>query len=77
VSHDGIHGYPNGAPGDSDFNVKNTVGILVGSKVTPLQGIVVANNKISNVFYGIWTMNVPTITTPNTFIAVTMPVTQT
>ena len=27
VSHDGIHGYPNGAPGDSDFNVKNTVGI--------------------------------------------------
>jgi parallel beta-helix repeat protein len=76
VSHDGISGN-NGGPGDSDFGVKNTVGILLGSTVDTLQGTVVANNTISNVFFGIWTMNVPKINTPNTFIGVTAPLTQT
>jgi hypothetical protein len=77
VSNDGLNGYPNGSPGDSDFGVTNTVGILVGSKFTPLAGIVIANNVISNVHYGIWTMNVPHFTTANTFSNVTVPVTQT
>jgi parallel beta-helix repeat protein len=77
VSNDGIHGYPNGAPGDSDFGVTNTVGILLGSSFTTLQGTVVSGNNIANVFFGIWTKNVLKITSSNTFTAVKVPLTQT
>jgi hypothetical protein len=78
VSNDGIAGGVNGGPGDSDFGVTNTVGILVGSTVTPLQGTVVANNAISNVFYGVWTKNVPASATfANVFSSVTKPITNT
>jgi Periplasmic copper-binding protein (NosD) len=78
VSNDGVAGNPGGKPGDSDFGVTNTVGILVGSAVTRLQGIVVANNAISNVFYGVWTKNVtPDSVSSNVFSGVTVPVTNT
>jgi hypothetical protein len=78
VSHDGIAGNPNGAPGDSAFGVTNTVGILVGSNVATLQGTVVANNTISNVFYGVWTKNVPaTAVSSNAFIGVNILVVST
>ncbi|HEY3727213.1 MAG TPA: right-handed parallel beta-helix repeat-containing protein [Solirubrobacteraceae bacterium] len=78
VSHDGIAGNGIGKPGDSDFGVTNTVGILVGSAVSTLQGTVVANNTISNVFYGVWTKNVPaTAVSSNAFNGVTTPVTST
>ena len=78
VSDDGLEGYPNGTPGDMDFGVTNTVGILVASAVTPLAGTEIANNNISNVHYGIWTKSVPPISpTANTFNNVAVPVTQT
>jgi hypothetical protein len=51
----------NGQPGDSDFGITNTVGIVIASAATPLTGTVVKGNHISHDFYGIWTMNVPTI----------------
>jgi hypothetical protein len=71
VSDDGLEG-------DPDFGVTNTVGILVASAVTPLKGTEIANNTISNVHYGIWTKNVPTISpSANTFNNVAVPVTQT
>jgi nitrous oxidase accessory protein NosD len=77
VSNDGIAGGPNGTPGDADFGVTNTVGILVASAVTPLKGTEIANNTIDNVHYGIWTKNVPTISpSANTFSNVAVPVTQ-
>lgn len=78
VSNDGIAGNGIGKPGDSDFGVTNTVGILIGSAVTKLQGIVVANNAISNVFYGVWTKNVTAGSVlPNVYSSVTAPVTNT
>lgn len=78
VSNDGLDGNGVGKPGDSDFGVTNTVGILVGSAVSTLQGIVVANNAISNVFYGVWTKNVtPGSVSSNVFSNVTVPVTNT
>ncbi len=76
VSNDGIAGNGIGKPGDSDFGVTNTVGILIGSAVTKLQGIVVANNAISNVFYGVWTQNVTAgSVSSNVYSSVTTPVT--
>jgi parallel beta-helix repeat protein len=50
--------------GDSDFDPytdTQTTGILLASAVTPLSGTVVRDNKISDVYYGIWTLNVPPI----------------
>jgi hypothetical protein len=51
----------NGQPGDSDFGITKTVGIIIASAATPLTGTVVKGNHISHEYYGIWTMNVPTI----------------
>ena len=68
LSNDGLHGYPNGAPGDSDAGITHTVGIAVWSAVTPLSGTVIAGNQISNDYYGIWTQHVPKIAkSANTF----------
>ncbi|HEY4278659.1 MAG TPA: right-handed parallel beta-helix repeat-containing protein [Conexibacter sp.] len=62
LSNDGVFGFPQtGAPGDQDAGITDTVGITVFSAVTPLQGTVVSGNKISNVHFGVWTQNVPTI----------------
>jgi hypothetical protein len=76
-SHDGINGYPNGAPGDSDAGITQTVGIDIFSAVTPLVGTVVSGNTLSNEYYGIWTQNVPPLSsTANTFANVTVPLFQ-
>jgi hypothetical protein len=78
LSNDGLKGYPNGTPGDEDFGVTGTVGILVASAVSPLSGIEIAGNTISDVHYGIWTKNVPPISlTANTFTNVAVPLMQT
>lgn len=67
-SHDGLHGYPSGAPGDSDPGIYHTTGIIVYSEVTTLSGIVVRGNRLSREYYGVWTQNVPTISkSANTF----------
>jgi parallel beta-helix repeat protein len=68
LSNDGLHGYPNAAPGDGDAGITHTVGIALWSAVTPLSGTVIAGNQISSDYYGIWTQNVPKIaTSANTF----------
>lgn len=59
--HDGLHGYPGGAPGDVDVGVHHTVGILIYSLATRLKGTVVRANRLSDEFFGIWTDNAPTI----------------
>lgn len=51
----------NGQPGDADFGITKTVGIVIASAATPLTGTVVKGNHISHDYYGIWTMNVPSI----------------
>jgi parallel beta-helix repeat protein len=68
-SHDGLHGYPNGAPGDSDVAVHHTVGILIYSLATRLAGTVVRGNHLSDEFYGIWTDNAPAIKKPANIFA--------
>ncbi|MGO9762285.1 MAG: right-handed parallel beta-helix repeat-containing protein [Solirubrobacteraceae bacterium] len=75
ISDDGIHGYPTGAPGDSDAGITRSVGIVVWSAATPLTGTSIVANKISHDYYGIWTKNVPTIAqSANTFAStVTVP----
>jgi nitrous oxidase accessory protein NosD len=66
-----------GLSGDPDFGVTHTVGILAASAVSKLSGTVIAGNRISDVYYGIWTKNVPTISpSSNTFTNVTNPLTQ-
>ncbi|MGA2454130.1 MAG: right-handed parallel beta-helix repeat-containing protein [Solirubrobacteraceae bacterium] len=78
ISDDGIHGYPTGAPGDSDAGITRSVGIVVWSAATPLTGTSIVANKISHDYYGIWTKNVPTIAqSANTFAStVTVPLFQ-
>jgi parallel beta-helix repeat protein len=78
LSDDGLHGYPNGAPGDSDAGITQTVGITVWSAATPLSGTVITGNQISSDHYGIWTQHVPKIAkSANTFAStVTVPVFQ-
>jgi parallel beta-helix repeat protein len=61
LSNNGVNGYPDGSPGDSDAGIKGTVDITVFSAVSPLTGTVVSANKLANATYGIWTQNVPTI----------------
>jgi len=61
ISNDGLHGYPNGAPGDSDAGITQSVGIIVWSAAAPLTGTSIVANQISHDYYGIWTKNVPTI----------------
>jgi nitrous oxidase accessory protein NosD len=76
ASHDGLTGN-GGMPGDEDAGVSGTVGILLFSAVTPLEGTVVKGNQISKVKYGIWTKNVPPIALgANTFSEVEIPLTQ-
>ena len=44
-----------GGPGDSDFSALGTIGILLGSSVTPITGTVIAGNVIANNGTGVWT----------------------
>ena len=72
LSNDGL------LPGDPDFGVTDTVGILVGSAATKLKGIVISGNRISDVHFGIWTKNVKAINRhSNKFTKVAVPLTQT
>ena len=68
-SHDGLHGgYPNGGPGDVQAGVTHTAGIIIFSAVTKLAGTVVRGNRLSDEYYGIWTEDLPTMSTAaNTF----------
>lgn len=53
----------NNLDGDFDFSPftdSQTTGIFLAS-ATPLAGTVVRGNKIANVYFGIWTLNVPPI----------------
>ncbi len=77
VSHDGLADKSEAEFGENDGKTSVTVGILVGSSVTKLQGIVIAGNRISNVHYGIYTQNAPTIKkSANKFSHVAVPVKQ-
>jgi parallel beta-helix repeat protein len=68
IGKNGVNGYPNGAPGDSDAGVSGTVGILLWSAVTHLSGTSVSGNTLSDDHFGIWTKNVPpTAKSANTF----------
>jgi parallel beta-helix repeat protein len=70
LSNDGIQP-------DPEYGEKGTNGILIGSAVTMLTGIVVKGNTISNTQFGIYTKNVPAISTKsNKFIKVAVPVKQ-
>ncbi len=67
----------NNTGGDPDAGVRDTTGILIFSAVTPLRGIVVRGNRISDVHFGIWTRNVPPIpANANTFVNVAVPLSQ-
>lgn len=78
IASDGVDGYPNGSPGDSDAGITHSVGITIWSAVSPLTGTTVTGNQISHDYYGIWTQNVPKIAkSANTFAAtVTVPLFQ-
>jgi hypothetical protein len=58
--NDGQNG-GNGQPGDSDFGITQTTGIIIASAVVHLKGIEVKGNRISDEYYGIWTQNAPAI----------------
>jgi parallel beta-helix repeat protein len=57
LKHDGLD-----AGSEAEFGENGkTVGILVGSGVTKLKGIVIAGNTIQNVHFGIYTKNAPKV----------------
>jgi len=63
--------------GDPDAGVRDTTGILVFSAVTPLRKVIVRGNTISDVHFGIWTQNAPTIPlNANRFFNVAVPLHQ-
>ncbi len=57
VSHDGVNDNSEAEFSAADFAKGATVGILVGSDVVKLTGIVVRGNTISDTHFGIWTKN--------------------
>jgi len=58
VSHDGVADSPSEAEfSKTDFGKNTTVGILVGSDVVILKGIVIRANTIRDTHFGIWTKN--------------------
>lgn len=78
LSHNALSGN-NGQPGDGDFGVSGTIGILVASAVTELTGTQIVGNQISNEHFGIWTMKVQSpasLAAANQFIHVVIPVHQ-
>ena len=63
--------------GDPDAGDTETTGILIFSAVSPLSGIVVRDNRIRDVHFGIWTQNVPQIpANANRFRNVAVPLAQ-
>jgi parallel beta-helix repeat protein len=78
LSNDALAGN-NGSPGDGDFGVSGTTGIIVASAVVPLNNVQIVGNQIRNVHFGIWTLNVrPTtqLARTNQFTNVDVPVSQ-
>lgn len=62
LSHDGVKDSPSEAEfSTAAFGKNTTVGILVGSDVVKLSGIVITGNTISNTHFGIWTKNAPKV----------------
>lgn len=57
VSHDGLADTSEAEFSAADFAKNTSVGILVGSDVVKLTGIVVRGNTISDTHFGIWTKN--------------------
>ena len=57
VSHNGVNDNSEAEFSPADFAKGATVGILVGSDVVKLTGIVVRGNTISDTHFGIWTKN--------------------
>jgi nitrous oxidase accessory protein NosD len=57
VSHDGLANSSDAEFSPADFAKGATTGILVGSDVVKLKGIVVRNNTITDTHFGIWTKN--------------------
>jgi nitrous oxidase accessory protein NosD len=78
LNHDGVADAPSEAEfGENNGKTSVTVGILVGSNVTKLSGIVIKGNTISHTHYGIFTKNVPPIAKKaNTFQHVAVPLKQ-
>jgi parallel beta-helix repeat protein len=76
VSHDGVADKSEAEFGENNGKTSVTVGILVGS-ATPLKGIVIRGNRISNTHYGIYTKNVPPIKkSANNYSHVAVPLKQ-
>jgi parallel beta-helix repeat protein len=77
VSHDGLADSSEAEFGATNGKTSVTIGILVGSDVAKLKGIVIAGNRISNVHYGIYTKNAPKIKkSANKFSNVAVPLKQ-
>lgn len=77
VSHDGLSDKSEAEFGETDGKTSVSVGILVGSDVAKLSGIVISGNKVSNVHFGIYTKNAPTVKpSANKFSHVAVPVKQ-
>lgn len=79
VSHDGVNDNSEAEFSPADFAKGATVGILVGSDVVKLTGIVVRGNTIRDTHFGIWTKNDGSKVSAkkNTFHNVKVKITQT
>lgn len=79
VSHNGVNDNSEAEFSPADFANGATVGILVGSDVVKLTGIVVRGNTISDTHFGIWTKNDGSKVSAkkNTFHNVKVKITQT
>jgi nitrous oxidase accessory protein NosD len=81
LKHDALDGWGPGLPGDGDtadttHPDHQTTGLLIDA-ATPITETVVVGNKISDVYYGIWTHNVaPIAPAANHFSNVVVPVYQ-
>jgi len=79
VSHDGLADNSDAEFSKTDFAKNTSVGILVGSDVVKLKGVVVRSNTISDTHFGIWTKNDASkvSTSKNAFHKVSVKVKQT
>jgi nitrous oxidase accessory protein NosD len=79
VSHDGVNDNSEAEFSPADFAKGATVGIMVGSDVVKLTGVVVRGNTISGTHFGIWTKNDGSKVSAkkNAFHNVTVKITQT
>ena len=79
VSHDGLNDNSEAEFSPADFAKGATVGILVGSDVVKLKGVLVRGNTISDTHFGIWTKNDGSKVSAkkNTFHNVKVKITQT